>query len=511
MSGLGGPGLGGTGKSPGKSPGKSIGSQVGSALGGHLSSMGKGGGSRKGFNFSFSNFVKNFKPGYAQTMGDITGKLNQLNQPSAWKVQQFKDKGLDITKMNPSIRFNIDTQRAINSIDNERVRNWLNKYTPQKVKDLRINHQMYSPTKIRPGDKDWKPTGTGSIKLDPDTERYLDWMARVNPEGYTISDYEKFYKRSLDAGMDLYTAMKYNPANTVPYQALIDDKTPPETTTNNNDMTTYDPNKKVDWTNVHDIQRAINPSYQDKLKRNAVFNPSIKGDADYWTDTLMKGGAAQYGDTYGSIKAAMDRYLEGSAEYLNEGIHDLGGVNWGPDDTLAKQYDSNTWLKGFDRSEEGLREAALSLRGINSQLGQERIDDGTPNEENPYLRPTQEPAVGTLPAAPPAAAPPAAANPNGYLTMDDLTKFFNERDAAKNDSGGMDEFMKFMMLLSVMPRGGGGYGGGGSQYGYGGLNPGGVQAAYNPWENMKTGWDFMKNNFGSGSSSSPTTETVNAT
>ena len=74
-----------------------------------------------------------------------------------------------------------------------------------------------------------------------------------------------------------------------------------------------------------------------------------------------------------------------------------------------------------------------------------------------------------------------------------------------SSGGGMDEFMKFMMLMAVMPRGGGGGGYGGSQYGYGGLNPGGVQAAYNPWENVKTGWNFMKDNFGSGAS----TATVN--
>ena len=487
--------------------GLSIGSQVGSALGGHLSNQGKlGGGGKKGFNFSFKNFWNNFKPGYADNMGQLTGKLNQLNQPSAWKVKKFADKNIDITKMNPSFKADIDTNRAIQGIKNEKIRNWINKFTPKLVKDLRINHQMYSPTKIKPTDPRYNPTGTGSIQLDPDTERYLEWVVRQNPDGYTISDYEKLYKRQLDEGMDLYTAMKYNPGNTIPYHALIDDKT-----TTTNDMTTFDPKKKIDFTNPLEIQRAINPSYQDKLERNAVFNTTIDNDADYWTEKIMKGGAAKYGDTAGSIKTAMDRYLEGSQEYKNPGINDLGGVNWNV--PLGEQYDNNTWLQGFDRSEAGMTRAALSLRGINSQLGQERIDDGTPTEENPYLRPTQEPSIGTLPAAAapaPAAVTGAPANPSGYLTMDDLTSFFNERDAAKNDSGGMDEFMKFMMLLSVMPRGGGGYGGGGSQYGYGGLNPGGVQAAYNPWENMKTGWDFMKNNFGSGSSSSPTTALTNA-
>ena len=85
--------------------------------------------------------------------------------------------------------------------------------------------------------------------------------------------------------------------------------------------------------------------------------------------------------------------------------------------------------------------------------------------------------------------------------------------AKQNQGGdkkeGMDDFMKFMMLMSVMRPGGGG--GGGSQYGYGGLNPGGVQSAYNPWDNMNKGWDFMKTAFGSGSNDATTTALTNAT
>ena len=50
--------------------------------------------------------------------------------------------------------------------------------------------------------------------------------------------------------------------------------------------------------------------------------------------------------------------------------------------------------------------------------------------------------------------------------------------------------MKFMMFMSMMrPQGGMG---GGSQYGYGGLNPGGVQSAYNPMDNMQGMMDSFK-------------------
>ncbi len=89
----------------------------------------------------------------------------------------------------------------------------------------------------------------------------------------------------------------------------------------------------------------------------------------------------------------------------------------------------------------------------------------------------------------------------------DAFKKFLQGDQQK--SSGMDDFMKFMMLMSVMPRGGGG-GGWGSQYGYGGLNPGGVQAAYNPWASMQDGMKFFKDNFGSGSGVDGGT-TMNAT
>ena len=57
-------------------------------------------------------------------------------------------------------------------------------------------------------------------------------------------------------------------------------------------------------------------------------------------------------------------------------------------------------------------------------------------------------------------------------------------------SEGMDDFMKFMMFMSMMrPQGGRS----GSQYGYGGLNPGGVVNSYNPLSNI----DKLVSAFGS--------------
>ena len=67
-----------------------------------------------------------------------------------------------------------------------------------------------------------------------------------------------------------------------------------------------------------------------------------------------------------------------------------------------------------------------------------------------------------------------------------------------NSTNSMDDFMKFMMMMNMMGGMGGGRGFGGSQYGYGGLNPGGVQSAYNPLEQLQGSWDWFNKSFGSG-------------
>tara|TARA_B100000131_G_scaffold314369_1_gene351091 strand:+ start:148 stop:969 length:822 start_codon:yes stop_codon:yes gene_type:complete len=66
----------------------------------------------------------------------------------------------------------------------------------------------------------------------------------------------------------------------------------------------------------------------------------------------------------------------------------------------------------------------------------------------------------------------------------------NPQDKGSGSSGGMDDFFKFMMFMNMMRPQGVGYGG--SQYGYGGLNPGGVMSAYNPMDNMQGMMDAFK-------------------
>ena len=69
---------------------------------------------------------------------------------------------------------------------------------------------------------------------------------------------------------------------------------------------------------------------------------------------------------------------------------------------------------------------------------------------------------------------------------------FTGNQQQQQQQGGMDDFMRFMMFMSMMrPQGGGGYGG--SQYGYGGLNPGGVMSAYNPLDNITSAISAFQN------------------
>ena len=469
---------------------KSIGSQVGSDLGGHLSKQGKlKGGGNKGGNFSFGDFGKfvgNFftKPGYAQTMGDLTGNLNQLKEPSAWKIKQFADKNIDITKMNKSFRVDIDTQRAINKIENEKVRNWLNKYAPQSVKDLKINHQMYSPTKVMPGDKGYNPTGTGSIKLDPETERYLEWVAKTNPTGMTKKDAEKLYANQIAEGLSLEDAMRFNKAETGSYYALIDD-TPTKNeslkvnnTKENKNMSeplTLDSKKKTTSNAVGQNQTDVNALYEKYLGRPGDFQTT--GGASYWSDKV---GTA--GHSLAEIENALIKSQEGQS-FLKDGKVRIGGLDSSAS-TYGQGTGDNVWAGHF--------QPGGALEGGSSAFTANQIANNTGQVPN-FFQASDADLAG-LGGGGGTVDQPVTTQP----VTDPLP---TTPDPAK-DKGGMDDFMKFMMLMSVMGGGrgfgGGGGGYGGSQFGYGGLNPGGVQAAYNPLEHLQGMGDWFKNNFGSG-------------
>ena len=213
----------------------------------------------------------------------------------------------------------------------------------------------------------------------------------------------------------------------------------------------------------------IQDLYKTELGRSADL--TTPGGASYWTNKMTS-------DPTGHSRDEVARMIRASAEadsFRKTGKVNLGGVS----------RDSSTMIQG-DKGQEYLDSfrGKGDLVGLNSADTLNKIAANT-GQTGGYFQQSDQGIIDRI---------DKAVNPTTDPVKEDPVKEDPKKD------GGMDDFMKFMMLMSVMGggRGFGGGGGWGSQYGYGGLNPGGVQAAYNPWEGMQTGWDFMKKNFGGG-------------
>ena len=502
---------------------KSIGSKVGSDLGGHLSKAGKKGGGSKNLSFkSLRKVLSNFLSSPANAMGDFTGQLSIKNkQPSQATINRFLKKNIDITNMNKSFRIGIDVNNAINKIKNEKVKGWLKKNLPQTLKDFNINHQMYSPTKLKPGDANYTPQGTGSGQLDPDTEKYLEWIATVNPEGKTVSDYEKLYANQLAEGISLEQAMASNPANTMSFYALIDDKENQNTTqssTNNNEMSTL---KITGHDGLTNNERTIQRIFGETLNRTAA-----PAGLKYWTDQLERTGNVQgiydgimsgsefknRGSEIETYKAANDGAAP-SEEYLDARIAPGGGrytrsAATGEFDGGVTFGSNNTWSGPLMNT--GNNTYTDEFASIQEALGIGPFSEtGSTSTTTPFTKPlTEEEKVTTggggtnnvtITKTGPFQEDTTTGGGGSGSWLDDYADIdaFKEALGLNQSSGGMDEFMKFMMFMSMMrPQGGGGmFGGGGyggSQYGYGGLNPGGVVSSYNPMENIASAIEAFK-------------------
>lgn len=493
---------------------KSIGSKVGSDLGGHLSKAGKKGGGSKNLSFkSLRKVLSNFLSSPANAMGDFTGQLSIKNkQPSQATINRFLKKNIDLTKMNKSFRIGIDVNSALNKIKNEKVKGWLKKNLPQTLKDFNINHQMYSPTKLKAGDPNYTPQGTGSGQLDPDTERYLEWIATVNPEGKTVSDYEKIYAKQLAEGATLEQAMASNKAETGSFYALIDDKENQNTTqsvadllsttTNNNKMT-------LNQTQVNDL-------YNKLLGRDAVFGTDSDFDADYWVGKTaehvtsgIKGGSefknrGYLVDSGITDEATLDKMvLPGGIKTEHHTDFGTGGINADGNPDILHFNKGNTWSGGMDGGYAPELNSIMASLGITTQnpgsnigaTGGSMITDGSNTTiEGGDGNDTIDGGDG------------GSGGSGSGSWLDDYADMdaFKEALGLNNSSNGMDQFMQFMMFMSMMrPQGGGMFGGGGyggSQYGYGGLNPGGVVSSYNPMENIASAIEAFKTIPGIGTS-----------
>jgi len=220
----------------------------------------------------------------------------------------------------------------------------------------------------------------------------------------------------------------------------------------------------------------------DRLYQNIVGRNSDSSGGDYWAKQISSGT-----NTYDDLV----RGLTGSTEYKDR----LAAKNENPNITESEldQLDS-AYVSPFHAG------SGSNVAGW--------TPDQTPNDAQAYSAANNYPdqsnqsvgqvnqannVVGTSGGVDEVSTTAKPANwYDGYASGEDWLKA-NPQDTANpqesGGKGGMGDFMKFMMFMSMMrPQGMGG----GSQYGYGGLNPGGVQSAYNPMDNMQGMMDSFK-------------------
>ena len=176
---------------------------------------------------------------------------------TARRDARVKEKaGLHPTKTG-NLTLNWSTQDIAKRLTNNKVAKALGLHglAGNIPKGWKMNVNLKTGIKSKIGEPNYRSTSAnnpgGGITQD-DLDDY-DFYNRYNPEGKTISDYEKLYAKQIASGSPLELAMKRNPANTLPYWALIDDKaqasqeqstptqpkkTPAKQILNNNNMST---------------------------------------------------------------------------------------------------------------------------------------------------------------------------------------------------------------------------------------------------------------------------------
>mgnify|MGYP003120566202 CR=1 FL=1 len=224
----------------------------------------------------------------------------------------------------------------------------------------------------------------------------------------------------------------------------------------------------------------LSGAYKQAFGEDRVANYDAKGGAQYWLDKMAENPVSHSRDEVLRMLKGSDegKKYRGQVEgWDRKGKVSPGGVD--PTKSIHSSFlndSTNDWLQNWapggtlapDNIDDTFTDVNTSLSTINPAASYFNFDDNTFTP--PVIQDPNDPNnPGTTP-------PPG-------LTLDDLDKWWEGKNQNKS-GGGMDDFMKFMMFMSMMrPQGGGGYGGG-SQYGYGGLNPGGVMSAYNPLDNI---------------------------
>ena len=244
-----------------------------------------------------------------------------------------------------------------------------------------------------------------------------------------------------------------------------------------------------------DNQTKLNEIYKEKLGRDASFG--TKGGASYWLDNHAQGDTVDW-DNISRMIGASD---EGQKHAGNVSGYNKGQVYVGGIDSTKSIASQSGWADHFkDGGTFANQNAAGAAQAIADDIG------FTPQEA--YFNNSVGGVGGGDGGSDGDAKLPADGWWNQFADADAFKKFLQGDAKEETKSDGMGDFMKFMMLMNVMGGGRGGGGGyGGSQFGYGGMNPGGVQAAYDPMKQLQGMGTWFKDNFGSGSASTGTINT----
>ena len=249
-------------------------------------------------------------------------------------------------------------------------------------------------------------------------------------------------------------------------------------------------------------QAQVNKLYNEMLGRNATFGDASDYDADYWV-----------GKTADQVKSG----ISGSSEYKNRaalvsGAGDAGISEADLDKMVLPGGLKTEHYTGYDKATHGdlfdfNKDNNWGVPGVTSEkYGAVKpiLNTLGATIANSYSTPGDKSGGGVidgskLPVDTDTGTELVDTEDPKYLTSGDLTAWWDALDKPRltqaddttdTTTSGNDDFMKLMMFMAMMRPQGGGYGG--SQYGYGGLNPGGVQSAYNPMDNFQGYMDAFK-------------------
>jgi len=462
----GGQGSGGSGKGKGTggSRGRSSNNRGGQGSGG--SGSGKGTGGSKGR----SNANRNTKKNNNRVKVNKTNEANKQARVDRRNERLKKQFGLDYNDMKDSFRIKINPTQWLGGFTEKTgiPTGAISRNLPGFIKNMKIDHQLKSPNKVRikPGDSKW---GGGVAK-----DILLATQAKQAQKAQ-----QKAETKALDTQYKNDQAIYNNNKNNMSQAAQTDEQ----------------------W---------LQDQYMSKFGRSA--DTKTTGGANYWLDQMAKNPTSHTRDE-------VARMLGASAEaksFAGDGVVRPGGVRRDQSvysqgvagQEYAKHFQPGGALAGQNSANTLNQIAANTYGRMPEAKDGEAVAQVMPGVDGGYFQFADQDVVAqpTLPGAP--KVPGTDGWWNQFADADAFKKFLGEgQQPAKQD--GMGDFMKFMMLMNVMGGGRGGGGGyGGSQFGYGGMSPGGVQAAYDPMKQLQGMGTWFKDNFGSGSTS---TGNINAT